>query len=89
MKQNIRKEYASPCNDTIRCKEYKSRLKCKSVARQITLPTPIWNYIDEYMRSHYFIRSKSDSIISIILEAHPELKDKLNEEVKQCQVENV
>jgi len=44
---------------------------------QITLPDIFWEYIEEHKKTDYLIRSRSDSIISLLRNAYPDLKEKL------------
>jgi len=45
----------------------------------ITLPDNFWEYMIEYSKTDYLIRSRSDAIISLLRNAYPELKEMLNE----------
>lgn len=40
----------------------------------ITLPDSFWEFIDKHKKTDYLIRSRSDSLLSLLRNAYPELK---------------
>ena len=55
--------------------------QCKHIGSTfaITLPDSFWGYIEEHKKTDYLIRSRSDAIISLLRDAYPELKEKLQQ----------
>lgn len=50
---------------------------------QVSLPDCVWEMIEEHMKTDCLIRSRSDALISLLRNAYPEIKDKLNAEMQK------
>ena len=58
-------------------------IEMSNTSYQVSLPDCIWEMMEEHMKTDCLIKSRSDALISLLRNAYPELKEKLNIEAQK------